>query len=301
MTLKSLMIGAVSTAIALGASVSIAQAQDWSLNPTYGSVNLRSGFTPDPYVINMQSGGPIDASRSIGGNCRGFIANAPDYRVTYQAGNWPISFMVIANADTTLVVNGPDGQWYCDDDGGEGLNPLLQWGSPPSGQYDVYVGTYGDASLQPAQLIITELTDNSASNSSGPDWSLNPTYGSTSLSAGFTPDPYVVSLQSGGPYDSSTYISSSCRGFIAQAPDYRLSYNAGSWPLILSVDSAADTTLVVNGPDGQWYCDDDSGNGLNPSLRWNNPPSGQYDIYIGTYGDAGLRDALLSISEVSSN
>ena len=31
------------------------------------------------------------------------------------------------SSDTTLVVNGPDGRWYCDDDGGNGsLNPALQ-------------------------------------------------------------------------------------------------------------------------------------------------------------------------------
>ena len=50
----------------------------------------------------------------------------------------------------------------------------------------------------------------------------------------------------------------------------RLNYRAGSYPLIISVASRSDTTLVVNGPDGSWYCDDDGGNyGLNsgPALR----------------------------------
>lgn len=296
---QGILAGALGSALAMGALASVAEAQDWSLNPTYGSVSLRAGFTPDPYVINLHSGGSINASQTIGGSCRGYIANAPDYRVTYQAGSWPLVFTVNASADTTLVVNGPDGLWYCDDDSGEGLNPRLQWGSPPSGQYDVYVGTYGSASVQPAQLIISELTG--ASRATGPDWTLNPTYGSVSLRAGFTPDPYNVQLQSGGPIDASQAVSSSCRGFIAVAPDFRLTYSAGSWPLIISVNSSADTTLVINGPDGRWYCDDDGGQGLNPSLRWGTPPSGQYDIYIGTYGGASLRSATLSISEVSSN
>lgn len=291
-------LGALVTATAVTPA---AEAQNWSLNPTYGSANLQAGFTPDPYVINLHSGGSIDASTAISSSCRGFIANAPDYRVTYQAGSWPLIFTVNADVDTTLVVNGPDGQWYCDDDGGEGLNPRLQWGSPPSGQYDVYVGTYGNASIQPAQLIISELTGGAPVNNTGPDWSLNPTYGTVSLQAGFTPDPYNVDLQSGGTIDASVAISSSCRGFIAQAPDVRLNYSAGSWPLIISVNSSSDTTLAINGPDGQWYCDDDGGQGLNPSLRWGSPPSGQYDIYVGTYGDASLRSATLSISEVSSN
>jgi hypothetical protein len=132
------------------------------------------------------------------------------------------------------------------------------------------------------------------------DYSQNPTYGTANLSAGFTPDPYVVNVQSGGSINAST-LSSSCRGFIANAPDVRLNYTAGSYPLIISANSSADTTLVVNGADGQWYCSDDEGvNGMNPMVRFNNPGSGQYDIWVGTYGNASLQPAQLHISEVSS-
>ncbi|HRH21034.1 MAG TPA: peptidase, partial [Brevundimonas sp.] len=82
-------------------------------------------------------------------------------------------------------------------------------------------------------------------------------------------------------------------------PDFELTYSAGSLPLIISVNSNADTTLVVNAPDARWYCDDDGGNGLNPSLRWNAPMSGTYDIWVGTFG-GGNAPATLSISELYS-
>jgi hypothetical protein len=135
---------------------------------------------------------------------------------------------------------------------------------------------------------------------SAQDFSANPSYGTVNLRAGFTPDPNVVNLQSGGSIAASG-VSSSCAGFIANAPDVRLNYTAGSLPLILSVASATDTTLVVNGPDGSWYCDDDGGNeGMNPSLRFAQPQSGQYDIWVGTYASASLAPAALHISEVSS-
>lgn len=131
------------------------------------------------------------------------------------------------------------------------------------------------------------------------NYSLQPLYGTANLTAGFTPDPYVVNVTSGGQRDASG-VSSSCRGRIADAPDFRVNYQAGSYPLIISVNSSADTTLVVNGPDGSWYCDDDSGNaGLNPSLRFGSPQSGQYDIWVGDYG-GGNNPAQLAISEVSS-
>ncbi|WP_420430636.1 peptidase S1 [Hyphobacterium sp.] len=156
--LRKTSISAAVSAIVMIAASGTAQAQDWRLTPSYGSVSLSSGYTPDPYLVNLQSGGSIDASRSIGGNCRGYVANAPDYRLQYRAGTvLPLIISVSSSADTTLVVNGPDGRWYCDDDGGQGLNPSLRWNTPMSGQYDIYVGTYGTASYRNATLSISEL------------------------------------------------------------------------------------------------------------------------------------------------
>lgn len=152
--MMKMFTGAAVAALALAGAAS---AQDYSLSPSYGSVSLGGGFTPDPYTVNLQSGGSIDASSRIGGSCRGYIANAPDFRLNFSAGSLPLILSVASGADTTLVVNAPNGQWYCDDDGGNGLNPSLRFGSPMSGQYDIWVGTYGGSSLQNATLHISEL------------------------------------------------------------------------------------------------------------------------------------------------
>lgn len=128
---------------------------------------------------------------------------------------------------------------------------------------------------------------------------LRANYGELELSAGFTPDPQVVSLSAGGTI-SAQRAGSGCRGFITNAPDVRLHYDAGSYPLIISVDAGSDTTLVVNGPDGSFYCDDDSGEGTNPSVRLNNPQSGRYEIWVGTYASGRTQPARLHISEVGS-
>jgi hypothetical protein len=149
---------AAGVALAAAATAGVAAAQNYNLNPAYGTINLTTGYTPDPQIVNLQSGGQINA-QSISSSCRGFIADAPDVRLNYTAGNTlPLILSVAANADTTLVVNAPDGTWYCDDDGGvNGLNPQVRFNRPLSGQYDIWVGTYGNASLQPAQLHISEL------------------------------------------------------------------------------------------------------------------------------------------------
>lgn len=133
------------------------QGPDASLKPTYGAVTLRSGFLPDPFRISVSSGGPISAAQALGGNCAGFIARAPDYRLHYEAGESPLFISVWSRADTTLVINGPDGTWYCDDDGGVALDPLVWLQAPASGQYDIWIGTYNSADNYAADLFISEI------------------------------------------------------------------------------------------------------------------------------------------------
>jgi hypothetical protein len=39
---------------------------------------------------------------------------------------------------------------------------------------------------------------------------------------------------------------------------------------------------------------------LNPAISIANPPSGQYDVWVGTYAQGDLQDSVLSVSEVYS-
>jgi hypothetical protein len=132
---------------------------DFGLDPAYGTVDLVSGFQPDPHTQAVQAGGELDAS-VLGGTCVGYIARAPDYRVNWTAGSGalPLVFSVSSNADTTLVINDANGNWVCDDDGGNNsFNPAITFSNPPSGQYDVWVGTYASGSLEPSTLNVSEL------------------------------------------------------------------------------------------------------------------------------------------------
>lgn len=149
MSMKTLL----AASIAVVALAGFASAQDYSLPPTFGSVSLNPGFMPDPHQVQVVAGGSIDAS-SIDNTCVGLIADAPDYRLQYGAGGAQLFIGVTSAADTTLVVNGPDGSWYCDDDS-NGLNPLVGGAGPDAGQYDIWIGTYGDDTAA-ATLFITE-------------------------------------------------------------------------------------------------------------------------------------------------
>ena len=96
-------------------------------------------------------------------------------------------------------------------------------------------------------------------------------------------------------------ISAECRGYISGAPSYRLTFNpGGTLPLILSAGAESDVTLIVRGPDGTWHCDDDGGEGLNAALTLADPFSGDYAIWVGTYGSGLTAPAALHVSELYS-
>ncbi len=298
---------------AVCAFVGPALAQDYNLEAGYGSSELTSGFLPDPVAVELQAGGSVDAS-SLGEGCLGMIAEAPDYELTFEAGPLPLYLSVESEADTTLVVNAPDGSWICNDDS-QGLNPGLTFEPAESGVYDIWVGAYNAADGFPeATLFISELGEgnlgggmnadglDTVAASGGPNWTLPPTYGTAELTTGFLPDPHTVEIQAGGELDASEHdLGPGCLGNIATAPDYDVVYTAGeTFPLIFSVESEADTTLIINGPDGSWHCNDDT-NGLNPQVTFESPQSGLYDVWVGTYyeGD-GLPPATLNVSEIAN-
>jgi hypothetical protein len=134
------------------------QRANWAMRPNYGAVQLNGADFPDPHVLALDAGGYVDMQRRLEA-CAGFITDSPDYRVLYDPGESraPLIFSANSDADTTLVINGPDGRWHCDDDGGvRNLNPMLMFEAPRAGQYDVWVGLYGEAGTRPARLVISQ-------------------------------------------------------------------------------------------------------------------------------------------------
>lgn len=153
--------------------------------------------------------------------------------------------------------------------------------------------------LGSAALIVGMTLTLGEAQAQTPDWTGTPSYGSHHLSAGFTPDPWVQHLQAGGSTVVNNSLGPSCTGnILASAPDLDLYYTAGSLPLYVTVESSADTTLVISAPDGRWYCNDDF-NGLNPLVLFQNPLSGLYNIWVGVYGSSHLQPATLKITELN--
>lgn len=117
---------------------------DFALEPTFFNEDIAAGFSPDPLSYPLQAGGDLVAS-DVDGACAGFVAEAPDVRLTYEAADYLLRIYVEGDADTTLLINQPDGQWLCNDDRSDGdLNPEIIFANPMAGQYDIWVGTFDD-------------------------------------------------------------------------------------------------------------------------------------------------------------
>lgn len=298
---------AISAAFLAGAAT--AYAQDVNGAGTYGTLDLQSGFANDPRTIQLSAGGSIDSASTVGGRCQGMIASNPDYTLNYNAGDMPLYISVDAQADTTLVVYAPDGFYYCDDDSADDLDPGVYLPKPPAGRYQIWVGTFaGDGGTPPATVYISELNYVHELQSGGQQQPAhlaapggNTNYGVVTLQSGFQPDPHTVTVRAGGGVHISDDLPQ-CAGYVSTIPDVRLNWTAGSLPLIVSVASDVDTTLIVRAPNGAFSCDDDGGEqGMNPSLRFENSQSGAYEIWVGAYAsDAGTPSATLNISELRS-
>ncbi|MEO1039082.1 MAG: peptidase S1 [Pseudomonadota bacterium] len=136
------------------ATVQPALAQDASLSPVSGSAALASGFTPDPYEVEIQSGGALDARAAGGPSCTGFVSASPSFRLFYSAGEGaPLVLAITGPQAGLLLVNTPDGRWTC---ASSGSGARLRLEAPQTGQYDIWAGNGEAGAPGAASLQVSE-------------------------------------------------------------------------------------------------------------------------------------------------
>lgn len=309
---------------------------DSSLESNYGIFTLEPGFLPDPYIIPMLSGGDVNAGeQNLGADCAGNVTSQPDLVIEWESASDNMHIFFVGMDDTTLIVELPSGSFVCNDDS-VGTDPSVNIANPEAGDYAVWVGTYGAANdYIPGYLMVSEFEDSlpggivtnipnfvtvyedfggssedtpeTEATPSTPDTAdaLNPegepTYGASTLSDGFTPDPTVIEMSSGGSLDiTAREIGTECRGFTAENPDYRVEWTGSGDLLRLFFVSEGDTTLIVQTPSGEFACNDDFGD-LNPLVDIPNPEAGTYNIWIGTFGAEEVIPGSLYITSSDRN
>lgn len=128
---------------------------DFNNAPHFGDINLKAGFLPDPYALEVTAGG-TQRLENCGFDATGFVTSRPDFRLFWQGSTAQLTIYVESNADAVLLVNDPTGQtWYYNDDT-FGTNPVITIANPLDGQYDIWIGSYDGSRRNPALLVFTE-------------------------------------------------------------------------------------------------------------------------------------------------
>jgi len=131
------------------------------------------------------------------------------------------------------------------------------------------------------------------------DCNLDAEDGDDVLVGGFLPDPFEANVTAGGRVEVMPEFEagSTCRGYVTEAPTFTIEYVDAASFVRFYTEGSEDLTMVVHAPDGLWYCDDDTGEGLNPEVSFVRPADGFYYVWIGTYGGGTERTTLL-VSEI---
>ena len=132
------------------------------------------------------------------------------------------------------------------------------------------------------------------------DPSLASVFGLVSLATTFVPDPFSIGLTAGGPV-SASYLGGGCYGFATAAPTLTVSYAGGASLLRFYFIGSGDTTLLIRTPSGAFVCVDDSFGTLNPTLDFNSPAAGAYQVWNATYAQGASIGGTLFVTTNAAN
>jgi hypothetical protein len=280
-------------------------------------VNLNAGFTPDPQVVAGTSGGQV-AAQGVDASCRGFIPASPSHVLVTQSGFRFLRVFVESQGDTTLMVRGVAGTFCADDT--YGLNPGLDLtGLLPNTRYDIYVGSYSQGASNPYRLTFSELQEsvpgssgnqannnnNNANNGNGngnghaPPPTLNPptppVFGRIAITSQLRTARFSTGRTGGSVNAAQIHGRGVCRGYVTDPPSFIMNITEEQRFMRMFVNSAQDTTLVVQFPDGSFVCNDDSFNTLHPSIDDHFVP-GVYYVWVGIYREGAVHPFRLTVT-----
>jgi len=289
---RGLFVATAGAVLGFAASASAQQCPDWQLGGVPIATNADEAWTPQQYT--MYAGGMLNLLECSTVDGVGHFTAAPSFSLSYDdlAMGRDLQFRVDGSCDTTMLVNSANGEWFFDDDT-DMMNPAVTLAGAVSGRYDIWVGTYGDASCA-ATLIAETLNSGGGGGQAGapmcPDWSVGGA--PLNLAVGQQAQQPV---QAGGPvnmFEASCEIPA--HGYLSHAPNFTLYFeNMGQTSTIdISVTGECDQTLLMTTPTGEWMFNDDD-NDLHPGIQMGDADSGRYDIWVGSFGQGGCASTLM--------
>lgn len=116
----------------------------------------REGHPPITMSASTLSGGELEARHS-GPDCVGFVDPTPTLIVHFSGQTLPhLRFSVESPEDTVLLIRGPRGNFFCNDDAHD-LNPEIVFQNASIGRYEVWVGSYDQHERHQAVVTMTQV------------------------------------------------------------------------------------------------------------------------------------------------
>ena len=213
-------------------------------------------------------------------SARGYFDAAPSFRLQLredQAGRLTIGGR--ASCDATLLLQGPNGQVYFDDDSGSALQPLIQ--APAlGGDYAVWLGQYDPSSDCTGQIVVA-LEPQHCPMAAMPrtavaqtQLNLTPETLADALTAGLTlPITAGGDIDWRGCADLAATQDLDLLGFGPLTPQVDLTLESGELgepasegELTLRLSGPCDTSLLALDSAGTWHFNDDFDGDLAPTL-----------------------------------
>ena len=287
-----------------------------------GEVALRGGFGEHQETVFASGQDRVEGVAGPDGEpCDGFVrADRAALRVRYQGDGAPLAFEATADADLVLFVHTPDGLVCNDDANLSSVDPLLVLLDAPSGDYTVWVGTWGSVARTSdleARLTVTygrvdedDVIETIELDLDGPPVG-GPLAGGPYSTGTFTPfqtdaapalrvdyasgEALRLPLPAGAAAGAvpNPVQGSACQGLLPHAPSARVRLDADG-PLALRAESETDLVLVARLPDGGWMCSDDA-EGPNPGIQIDGAQRGDLTVWVGTYSPSDAADAVLTL------
>jgi hypothetical protein len=323
--LRPLALAATSAAL-LGVlfwAAALAQSGDATPAPTpvpeapepsaYLTLDMAAGFALDPFLVSLNGGGEVDAS-TLDPACIGYINDQPVLTARWEGSVDVLRTFFYSDSDATLVVQGPDGSYLCNDDSAENvLDPEVDITAPVTGTYRIWIGSFDANQLIPGLLVITGRTDFGLADFDPsalverdpiePEVEMAETSDEAmaakeavttteeiATDAVIAPNTTVTaSIVASGTVPSFEVTGDDvvCGGLLGDVPDFVIDVPAGLPALRILFEAEQDTSLVVVHAEEGSFCADDSADlaNANPVLDIEAPAPGYYGIYVGRFFD----------------
>jgi hypothetical protein len=276
-----------------------------------GAVYLRTGFVPDPIVLDGQALG-VRPAAELAPQCSGFVGLTPTHVFGLETRFGYLRLFATSDTNLVLAVRTAEGEWLCSDDR-FGLHPSVEGLFTP-GRMEVWIGTQVPGGQARYSLRLTEnrsvrpgigaeaTWDEGAALARDLGLEIDATTGAHQglrVRRGFLPDPRMLDGVAGGAIDAGA-LGGTCRGRIAPRPTHVLTLQNAFDFLQIYVDTEGDheeeLTVVVLTPGGRFLCD--LGAGDVPDVSADAWPEGVYRIWVGTVEEDATLRYRLGISEI---